>query len=56
MHRLLAVRMAPATLLVIRNLSDETVATLRERAHARGQSLPAYVRDLLEREATLPPR
>jgi antitoxin FitA len=39
----------------VRDVPDEVVATLKERADARGQSLTAYLRDLLTQEAGLPP-
>lgn len=37
----------------VREVPDETVATLKVRAARAGQSLPAYVRQLLDREAAL---
>lgn len=40
----------------VREVSDDAVVTLKVRAARTGQSLQAYVRQLLEREAaTLPP-
>lgn len=40
----------------VREVSDDAVATLKVRAARAGQSLQAYVRQLLEREAvTVPP-
>jgi plasmid stability protein len=43
------------TVVQVRDLPDEVVATLKARAQARGQSLAAYLRDLLTQEATMPP-
>jgi len=39
----------------VRDLPDEVVATLKARAQGRGQSLTAYLRDLLTQEAAMPP-
>ena len=39
----------------VQDVPDEVVATLKERADACGQSLTAYLRDLLTQEAGLPP-
>ena len=36
----------------VRDVSDSTVTTLKVRAARAGQSLQAYVRQLLENEAT----
>jgi antitoxin FitA len=44
----------PSTLLQIRGLDPSTRDELKIRAARRGQSLTAYVRDLLEREASTP--
>ncbi len=38
----------------VRDLPDEVVATLKARAQGRGQSLTAYLRDLLTQEAAMP--
>ncbi|MDF1490062.1 FitA-like ribbon-helix-helix domain-containing protein [Tessaracoccus caeni] len=43
-----------STLLQIRGVDDETRAVLAARAVRRGQSLTAYLRELLEREAATP--
>ena len=43
------------TVVQVRDLPDEVVATLKARADARGQSLAAYLRDLLTQEAAMPP-
>lgn len=37
----------------IRDVSDETVTTLKVRAARAGQSLQAYVQQLLQREAAM---
>lgn len=37
----------------VRDVSEETLATLKVRAARAGQSLQSYVRQLLEREAAL---
>jgi antitoxin FitA len=42
------------TALTIRDVSDEAVRTMKIRAARNGQSLQAYVRGLIEREATKP--
>jgi antitoxin FitA len=42
------------TALTIRDVSDEAVRTMKLRAARNGQSLQAYVRGLIEREATKP--
>jgi plasmid stability protein len=47
-------RCMPSTLLQIRGLDPSTRDELKIRAARRGQSLTAYVRDLLEREASTP--
>ena len=39
------------TVVQVRDVPVEVVATLKARAEARGQSLAAYLRDLLAREA-----
>jgi len=43
------------TVVQVRDLPEDVVATLKARAESRGQSLSAYLRDLLTREAALPP-
>jgi plasmid stability protein len=42
------------TALTIRDVSDDAVRTMKVRAAQNGQSLQAYVRSLLEREAAKP--
>ena len=42
------------TALTIRDVSDEAVRTMKVRAAQAGQSLQAYLRGLIEREATKP--
>lgn len=42
------------TALTIRDVSDETVRTMKIRAAQAGQSLQAYLRSLLEKEAAKP--
>jgi len=42
------------TALTIRDVSDDAVRTMKLRAARNGQSLQAYVRSLIEREATKP--
>lgn len=37
--------------LSVRDVSDGTLSALRERAAAKRQSLQAYIRDVLDREA-----
>jgi len=43
------------TVVQVRDLPTDVVAALKARAQARGQSLAAYLRDLLTDEATKPP-
>lgn len=43
------------TVVQVRDLPEEVVATLKARAESRGQSLAAYLRDLLTQEAAMPP-
>ena len=43
------------TVVQVRDLAEDVVATLKNRAESRGQSLSAYLRDLLTQEAALPP-
>lgn len=43
------------TVVQVRDLPNEVVATLKARAQARGQSLAAYLRELLTDEAAKPP-
>ncbi len=43
------------TVVQVRDLPEEVVATLKARAESRGQSLAAYLRDLLTQEAAAPP-
>jgi len=43
------------TVVQVRDLPEEVVATLKARAESRGQSLAAYLRDLLTQEAATPP-
>lgn len=42
------------TALTIRDVSDDAVRTMKVRAARSGQSLQAYLRGLIEREATKP--
>jgi antitoxin FitA len=42
------------TALTIRDVSDDAVRTMKLRAARNGQSLQAYIRGLIEREATKP--
>jgi antitoxin FitA len=42
------------TALTIRDVSDAAVRTMKLRAARNGQSLQAYLRGLIEREATKP--
>jgi plasmid stability protein len=44
-----------STVVQVRDLPEEVVETLKARAEARGQSLAAYLRDLLTQEAAMPP-
>jgi len=44
-----------STVIQVRDLPEEVVATLKARAASRGQSLAAYLRDLLTREAAMRP-
>ena len=43
------------TVVQVRDVPEEVVAALKARADARGQSLTAYLRDLLAQEAAMPP-
>jgi plasmid stability protein len=43
------------TVVQVRDLPEDVVAALKARAESRGQSLSAYLRDLLTQEAALPP-
>jgi plasmid stability protein len=43
------------TVIQVRDLPEDVVATLKARAELRGQSLAAYLRDLLTQEAAMPP-
>jgi antitoxin FitA len=42
------------TALTIRDVSDDAVRTMKLRAARNGQSLQAYIRGLIEREAKKP--
>jgi plasmid stability protein len=42
------------TVVQVRDISEDVVATLKARAEQRGQSLAAYLRDLLTEEAARP--
>jgi plasmid stability protein len=42
------------TVVQVRDIPDDVVATLKRRAEQRGQSLTAYLRDLLTQEASQP--
>jgi hypothetical protein len=44
-----------AKMVQIRNVSDELHAELMRRARLQGQTLTAYLEDLLEREVARPP-
>lgn len=44
----------PRTALQVRDIPEDVVAMLKTRAKARGQSLTAYLRDLLTQEAARP--
>jgi len=44
-----------STVVQVRDVPAEVVATLKARAESKGQSLAAYLRDLLTREAAMPP-
>ena len=46
--------MMSTTVVQVRDLPEEVVETLKARAQARGQSLAAYLRDLLTQEAAMP--
>lgn len=43
------------TVVQVRDMPTDVVAVLKTRAQARGQSLAAYLRDLLSDEAAKPP-
>ena len=43
-----------STLIQIRNVPEGSLATLKARAASRGQSLNAYMLELLEREVAAP--
>ena len=43
------------TVVQVRDVPVDVVATLKARAEVRGQSLAAYLRELLAREAQTPP-
>lgn len=42
------------TVVQVRDIPDDVVAILKRRAERRGQSLTAYLRDLLTQEASQP--
>ncbi len=42
------------TVVQVRDVPEEVVAALKDRAESRGQSLAAYLRDLLADEAARP--
>jgi len=42
------------TVVQVRDVPEEVVAELKQRAEKRGQSLSAYLRDLLAEEAAAP--
>ncbi len=44
-----------STVVQVRDLPEDVVATLKARAALHGQSLAAYLRDLLTQEAAMPP-
>jgi len=41
----------PTTIVQVRDIPEDVVAKLRQRAAARGTSLSAYIRDLLAEDA-----
>jgi plasmid stability protein len=43
-----------SVIVQVRDMPEEIVDTLKTRAEARGQSLSAYLRDLLTQEARMP--
>jgi plasmid stability protein len=43
------------TVVQVRNVPVAVVATLKARADARGESLAAFLRNLLAQEASMPP-
>ena len=43
------------TVVRVRGVPVEVVATLKARAEAQGESLAAFLRNLLAREASMPP-
>jgi antitoxin FitA len=43
------------TVVQVRDVPVDVAEALKARADARGQSLSAYLRDLLAREAAMPP-
>jgi len=45
-----------ARMIQVRNVPDRLHRELMRRAKARGQTLTAYIQELLERETTRPPR
>lgn len=47
--------MMTTTIVQVRDVPEDVVATLRTRAEARGQSLAAYLRELLTDEAARTP-
>jgi len=55
MHATMYIWRVDTTVVQVRDVPVDVVATLKTRAEARGQSLAAYLRDLLAREAQAPP-
>jgi plasmid stability protein len=43
------------TVVQVRDVPVDVVATLKARAEARGESLAAFLRNLLTQEASMPP-
>ena len=43
------------TVVQVRDVPVDVVATLKARAEARGESLAAFLRNLLAQEASMPP-
>jgi plasmid stability protein len=43
------------TVVQVRDVPVDVVATLKARAEARGESLSAFLRNLLAQEASMPP-
>jgi len=48
-------RAMDTTVVQVRDVPVDVVATLKARAEARGESLAAFLRNLLTQEASMPP-